>query len=96
MTAVGGLVIFLGFLFLAVQVTVHLFTISTAGAIALEAANRAAQSGGAANCDGTRGVASLVMHDMGRDTPVTLAFLDPNCVAVDNPASLLVRCHRAS
>jgi hypothetical protein len=49
-TAVGGLLIFLGFLFLAVQVTVHLYTISTAGTIALEAANRAAQGGGAPGC----------------------------------------------
>ncbi len=53
-TAIGGLLIFLGFLFLAVQVTVHLYTISTAGTIALEAANRAAKDGGAPGCDRAR------------------------------------------
>lgn len=44
-TAIGSLLIFLGFLFLAVQVAVHLYASSTVGGVALEAANRAAQSG---------------------------------------------------
>lgn len=43
-TAIGSLAIFLGFLFVVVQVTVHLFASSTAGGIALEAASRAARS----------------------------------------------------
>jgi len=42
-TAVGGLVVLLGFLFLVVQVTVHLCASTTAGSVAVEAARRAAQ-----------------------------------------------------
>lgn len=45
-TAVGGLVVFLGFLFLVVQATVHLYASTTAGGVAVEAATRAAQQGG--------------------------------------------------
>lgn len=45
-TAIGSLAIFLGFLFVVVQVTVHLFAASTASGIALEAASRAARSSG--------------------------------------------------
>lgn len=45
MTAVGGLLVFLGFLFLVVQVTVHLYASTTAGSVAVEAATRAAQQG---------------------------------------------------
>lgn len=43
-----------------------------------------------------QGVATAVMDDMQRDTPVTLRFLDADGVAVDNPANLLVRCHRVT
>ncbi len=44
-TAVGGVLVFLAFLFLVVQVSVHLYTSSMAGGVALEAANRAARGG---------------------------------------------------
>lgn len=44
-TAVGGVLVFLAFLFLVVQVSVHLFASSMAGGVALEAANRAARGG---------------------------------------------------
>lgn len=65
-TAVGSLLIFLGFLFLAVQVTVHLYASSVTAGVALEAASRAARSGApAATCPGLEAWADDQLQGLG-------------------------------
>ncbi len=49
-TAVGGVAMFLAFVFLAAQVTLHLYGGSRAGAIALEAATRGARADAVTPC----------------------------------------------
>lgn len=50
-TSTAGVLIFLGFLLLAAQVTIHLYGTSTATTVAFNAARRVAAADGAYGCD---------------------------------------------
>lgn len=77
---------FLAFVFLAAQVTVHLYGSSRAGAVALEAATRGARSDDAAPCAAAMGWADRALAGWGE---MTIA-----CTADD--ATVAVRVHGPS